>query len=66
MSKTKILDKWEQLLAEKKKELQKCQSDHALKSCLGCDKLLNCSLRNSYVNAVYSSMNKGHGGGFEF
>jgi len=31
-----------------------------------CDKLFECALRDEYVKAVYESMSKGQGGGFEF
>jgi hypothetical protein len=31
-----------------------------------CEVLLSCELREAYVKAVYDSMNKGTGGGFEF
>ena len=59
-------DKWEQALDLKHAELQQCQQEHALQSCLSCADLLDCSLREAYVKAVYESMSKGHGGGFEF
>ena len=59
-------DKWELALDEKLKELKKCQEDKNLNSCLKCELILECELRNIYVNAVYESMNKGTGGGFEF
>lgn len=59
-------DQWEQALDIKHDALQQCQTDHALQSCLGCPELLDCSLRDAYVKAVYESMSKGHGGGFEF
>ncbi len=66
MQNQKPKDKWQLALQEKKLQLQKCQQDRSLKSCLGCDKVFDCKLRDSYVNAVYESMNKGQGGGFEF
>jgi len=59
-------DKWELALDEKLKELKKCQEDKNLNSCLKCELILNCKIRDTYVNAVYESMNKGTGGGFEF
>jgi len=64
MSKTN--DEWNLALDIKIKELQKCQQQMGLKSCTPCEKLLDCELRNKYVKAVYESMNKGSGGGFEF
>ena len=60
------LDEWEIKLKSKLKELQNCQMVKQVKSCLLCAKMHNCELRDSYVHAVYSSMNKGAGGGFEF
>ena len=60
------LDEWELKLQAKIKELQSCQKQQNLKSCLQCPKIHNCEIRDSYVHAVYSSMNKGAGGGFEF
>jgi tRNA(Glu) U13 pseudouridine synthase TruD len=60
------LDEWELKLQLKKQELQRCQENKKVDSCLKCIELLNCELRDSYVHAVYSSMNKGAGGGFEF
>ncbi len=59
-------DKWELKLEEKTIELKSCQEKRGVKSCLECLELLNCKIRDSYVHAVYSSMNKGAGGGFEF
>ena len=60
------LDEWELQLQAKIRELQSCQEQQNLNSCLQCPKIQNCELRDSYVHAVYSSMNKGAGGGFEF
>ena len=60
------LDEWELKLQIKKQELEICQKKHNLNSCLKCPQVLNCELRDSFVHAVYSSMNKGAGGGFEF
>jgi hypothetical protein len=61
-----LMDKWEIALEDKLKELKDCQDMNMLKSCLGCSKVDNCELRDSYVKAVYESMSKGEGGGFEF
>ncbi len=60
------LDEWEIKLQAKLKELQACQTQQQVTSCLKCDKIHNCQIRDAYVHAVYSSMNKGAGGGFEF
>jgi len=60
------LDEWQILLVQKKVELEACQEKHQVDSCLKCDKLLSCTVRDSYIKAVYDSMSKGKGGGFEF
>ena len=59
-------DEWQLALDAKLVELQACQKEHNLNSCLKCEQVLECALRQSYVKAVYESMNKGAGGGFEF
>ena len=61
-----VLDEWQIALAHKKTELETCQTQHQVNSCMKCDKLLNCELRDAYIKAVYDSMSKGTGGGFEF
>lgn len=60
------LDEWQILLVQKKAELEACQKQYHITSCLKCDKLLNCEIRDGYIKAVYDSMSKGKGGGFEF
>ena len=61
-----VLDQWQIALKQKKAELEMCQKEHHVKSCMKCEKLLNCTLRDTYIKAVYDSMSKGEGGGFEF
>ena len=61
-----VLDEWKIALKQKKVELEACQVRHQVKSCLNCEKLLDCEVRDSYIKAVYDSMSKGAGGGFEF
>ena len=61
-----VLDEWQISLQQKKEELEVCQKEKQLQSCLKCKELLVCELRETYVKAVYESMNKGEGGGFEF
>ena len=61
-----VLDEWQITLKQKKVKLENCQKQHNVSSCLKCDKLLSCELRDTYVKAVYDSMSKGKGGGFEF
>jgi hypothetical protein len=63
---TKELDQYDLALETKTHELKACQEEHGYRSCLPCPKLNDCALRDAYVNAVYESMNKGSGGGFEF
>lgn len=60
------LDEWQHILKEKKIALETCQKEHHIQSCIKCTKLLDCVLRDSYIKAVYDSMSKGKGGGFEF
>ncbi len=61
-----VIDEWEIKLDQKLVEIKKCQKDNSLESCTPCDNFFDCDLRKKYVVAVYSSMNKGAGGGFEF
>lgn len=62
----KVSNQWEIALIKKKEELQTCQASRELNSCLRCELVLSCELRDAYVISVYESMNKGEGGGFEF
>ncbi len=66
MPEEKELDQYELALAAKKEELQACQRQHGLTSCMPCDKVIGCELRQGYVEAAYRSMHKDKGGGFEF
>ena len=65
-SEAKPLDQWEQAREEAKLRLQACQKEHRVDSCMKCEKIIGCDVRNDYVKKVYESMNKGQGGGFEF
>lgn len=62
----KTPDIYEQKLQETTVELKTCQKSNKVKSCMQCKKIIGCDIRKRYVNAVYQSMNKGAGGGFEF
>ena len=62
----KQADKWELALEVEIKVLQQCQESKQLSSCSLCSEFINCTIRQSYIKAVYESMNKGTGGGFEF
>ena len=61
-----VIDEWDIKLDKKLAELKTCQESNSLKTCSDCDKFFDCELRKKYVFAVYESMNKGAGGGFEF
>jgi hypothetical protein len=64
--KDKTTDIYVQKLNDQIEILQKCQKEHHIGSCTKCKDFIGCDIRKSYVNAVYQSMNKGAGGGFEF
>ncbi len=59
-------DKWQLALDDPLAALECCQVDRGVESCMECDKILECEIRDLYIKAVYESMNKGSGGGFEF
>jgi hypothetical protein len=59
-------DQWEEALARELQRIRTCQKERGLSSCLKCPEILGCETREAYVSAVYESMNKGQGGGFEF
>ena len=59
-------DKWQIALDAEIVILKQCQINKNLVSCMNCEKLLNCDVRDKYIKIVYESMNKGSGGGFEF
>ena len=61
-----VIDEWDLKLDQKIKELKECQNSRGFDSCNPCDQFFDCELRKKYVRAVYESMNKGSGGGFEF
>jgi len=61
-----VLDEWKIALIQKKDELENCQREKHVTSCLKCEMLLDCTIRDAYIKAVYDSMSKGKGGGFEF
>lgn len=59
-------DEFVEKLRKNKEELQACQSEKGLESCMNCKQLIGCELRNTYVRSVYESMSKGETGGFDF
>jgi hypothetical protein len=69
------MDGYELALDGETKRLKECQvtkgfvktyKDSEYSTCMDCEELIGCALRNSYVGMVYSSMSKGAVGGFEF
>ena len=66
MQSNQNITEWDSKLDKKLKELKECQVINSLSSCSTCEKFFDCELRKKYVIAVYESMNKGAGGGFEF
>jgi hypothetical protein len=62
----KEIDEYKQNLIIATKKLRECQDSLNLKSCFDCEKLFDCEIRKSYIDAVYKSMSKGQSGGFEF
>lgn len=48
------------------KKLKNCQEDQSIDSCLKCEMVIGCEIRNNYVKAVYFSMSKGEGVDFDF
>lgn len=61
-----VISEWDIKLDKKLEEVKKCQESKGFESCKTCDQFFDCELRKRYVIAVYESMNKGSGGGFEF
>jgi len=59
-------DEFELELDRQREILQACQSKKGLSSCFACEAMFECKTRKNYVDAVYSSMSKGDGGGFDF
>ena len=59
-------DEFELELERQREILQACQREKGLSSCFACEAMFECKTRKKYVDAVYSSMSKGDGGGFDF
>ena len=59
-------DEFELELDRQREILQACQREKGLSSCFSCEVMFECKTRKNYVDAVYSSMSKGDGGGFDF
>jgi len=57
----------EEKLDIKIEEIQECQTNNCLDSCMKCDLFLKCDLRKEYVLSAYQSMNEDmKEGGFDF
>jgi hypothetical protein len=66
MQTDEVKDQWDEKLDNQLVVIKECQIQHNVQSCMKCDKVLNCDIKDTYVKTVYESMNKGSGGGFEF
>ena len=62
----KELDVYEVKRDDEREKVEICQKDKGHNSCLVCPEVVGCIIRKKYVVAVYESMSKGVGGGFEF
>ncbi len=61
-----IIDEWKMILIEKKSALEVHMKEQGIKSEMDCKDFPHCPIQEAYVKAVYDSMSKGKGGGFEF
>jgi len=61
-----VLDEWKIALVQKKSALEAHMKEQGIKSEMNCKDFPNCPVQEAYVKAVYDSMSKGAGGGFEF
>ena len=59
-------DKFQEKLDKNIKKIKECQNEHNVDTCFKCDLVIDCKTRKEYVDSVYSSMNKGSGGFFNF
>jgi hypothetical protein len=49
-----------------KNELEICQNSHGFTSCFNCEKLLDCAIRDAYVENTYKMLSKGENSDFDF
>ena len=61
-----VENRFDDRLQETLHALQECQRTRALQSCLLCEAMMECPIRERYVRSVYESMSKGQSGGFDF
>ncbi|WP_181881519.1 hypothetical protein [Helicobacter sp. MIT 99-5507] len=59
-------DNFEEKLDENILKIKECQKEHSIDTCFKCELIVGCKTRKEYVDSVYSSMNKGSGGFFNF
>lgn len=60
------INSYQEKLEESLKKLKESQNSNGVESCLQCEKVIGCEVRNLYVKLVYESMNGGESGDFEF
>jgi len=61
-----VLAERELELKRQKKILEAHMKELGISSEMDCPDFPNCPIQEAYVRAVYQSMNKNQGGGFEF
>lgn len=49
-----------------KNELEICQNSRGFTSCFNCEKLLDCAIRDAYVENTYKMLSKGENSDFDF
>ncbi len=49
-----------------KNKLEICQNSHGFTSCFNCEKLLDCAIRDAYVENTYKMLSKGENSDFDF
>lgn len=59
-------DNFQEKLDENIAKVKECQKEHNTDTCFKCEAIATCKIRKDYVDSVYSSMNKGSGGFFNF
>lgn len=58
---------YKQKLFEAKQRLQTCQKEtQNTLSCINCEKIFDCKIRDEFVNATYESMSEGKSQDFNF
>jgi len=59
-------NRFDEILKEKSEKLKKCHQDKRVESCLNCEDMEKCQIREEYIKSVYQYMSKGESGGFSF